>query len=72
MGVPDRNRDRHTPRACFFIVVCTRTSELWWAVWGHRKVRRLVSRLRQPCTVHHQTIGVVGGELFRNHSRASL
>ncbi|KPP02692.1 hypothetical protein ACU98_13040, partial [Escherichia coli] len=56
----------------FFIVVCTRTSELWWAVWGRRDPRRSVSRLRQPCTVHHQTIGVVGGELLRNHQRASL
>ncbi|EJG7541318.1 TPA: hypothetical protein JW546_002772 [Escherichia coli] len=42
IGVPDiQPRQKHAA-SVFFIVVCTHTCELWWAVWGHRKVRRLV------------------------------
>ncbi|KLF98709.1 hypothetical protein YA42_00545 [Enterobacter hormaechei subsp. oharae] len=44
----------HIPRERFFYACYIANQFLWWAVWGHRKVRRvLCSRLRQPCTVHH-------------------
>ncbi len=45
-------RQRHAA-SVFFIVVCIRAFELWWGVWGSRKARRSVIRLRQPCTSHH-------------------
>ncbi|EDV9112314.1 ash family protein [Salmonella enterica] len=52
IGVPDKlPRQRHAA-SVFFIVARIVTSQ-WWAVWGSREARRMVDRLRQPCTVHH-------------------
>ncbi|EET9013217.1 hypothetical protein FA698_002006 [Escherichia coli] len=39
---PDIQPRQTHAASVFFIVVCTRTSELWWGVWGSRKAGRLV------------------------------
>ncbi|EFL0486107.1 hypothetical protein G8G26_004321 [Escherichia coli] len=42
IGTPDIQPRQTHAASVFFIVVSTRTSELWWGVWGSRKARRLV------------------------------
>ena len=61
---PDIQPRQTHAASVFFVVVSTRTSELWWGVWGSRKARRLVDPVVQTLYVSppkdlHLTVVIV-------------